>query len=184
MFQLWASLEDTARKPAPSSQSNDPLWLKNTCPKGRGKHRGMCLEATRDQGEQLKAGQGLLLLGPSSPQRRWSGLPQGPSSTYHLPVNRDIVASSQMPKQQVFELLEEGNIMKKLQRRNRQWQQKVRVQGQLAQESQLEKVPAGWCPSCSETPSLGGQEDVTSRSNSIQWLCHFKWNFYFLGVTF
>lgn len=79
----------------------------------------MCLEATRDQGEQLKADQGLLLLGPSSPQRRWSGLPQGPSSTYHLPVNRDIVASSQMPKQQVFELLEEGNIMKKLQRRNR-----------------------------------------------------------------
>lgn len=47
------------------------------------------------------------------------GFTSRPSSTYHLPVNRDIVASSQMPKQQVFELLEEGNIMKKLQRRNR-----------------------------------------------------------------
>lgn len=83
-------------------------------------------------------------------------------------MKRDTAASSQMPKQQGFELLEEGSILKKLQEETGQWQQKVQVQGLLAREFQLEKVPAGWCLSCSETPSPGGREEVTSRSNSIQ----------------
>jgi len=75
----------------------------------------MCLESTQDRRDQLKAGQRLA----AQPLASAGLLAELTSrSTYNLPMNRDMVGSSQMPKQQVFELFKEESILKKLQRRN------------------------------------------------------------------
>lgn len=125
-----------------------------------GKAQGAHLETAQDCEEQLK---GLWLLSPLSLQHCWSGFPGAlPAS----PISPCTETRYQLPDVQRAGCCAAGRelCLKNIFSRNSkeetgQFQQNVQVQGQLAQESLVEKVPVCWCPSCSDSPSPGGQEE-------------------------
>lgn len=72
--------------------------------------------------------------------------PCGSSSTPHLTMHRLLRCSTR-------EIYLENIFSRNSKEETGQLQQNVQVQGQLAQESQVEKMPVCWCPSCSDIPS-------------------------------
>lgn len=147
-----------------------------------GKDRGTCLEAALDCEEQLKW---LWLLSPLSLQHCCSGFPEVLPASPISPCTETRSPAPTCPNSRMLCCSRRGIYLKNIFSRNSkeetgQLRQNVQVQGQLAQESQVEKVPVCWCPSWSDIPSPGGQEDSPADWTASNVFATLSWILIFL----